>query len=260
MSELVQTLAAYVPLRVARAALEGTPPPTQAKAERLQGAVLFADISGFTPLTAALARELGLRRGAEELTWLLNEVYGVLIAEVHRYGGSVIGFSGDAITCWLDGDSGQRAVACALAMQGAMAPFVSVQTPAGTPVSLAIKVAVAAGPVRRFLVGDPGVQNVEVVAGRTLERLADAEHQANPGEVVATADVVVQTGMQVRVSEWRVARETGRRFAVVAELEGDVPSLVVAGGTRAGDQRHQAVPGRTPAGGGLVPPLRWHRL
>ena len=32
------------------------------------GAALFADISGFTPLTETLAHELGPQRGAEELT------------------------------------------------------------------------------------------------------------------------------------------------------------------------------------------------
>jgi len=64
--------------------------------------VLFADISGFTPLTEALVRTLGARRGAEELNRQLNEVYDALIAEGDRYGGSVIGFGGDAITCWFD--------------------------------------------------------------------------------------------------------------------------------------------------------------
>src|SRR5689334_19625562 len=70
--------------------------------ERVSGAALFADISGFTPLTEALARSLGPRRGIEALTTLLNPLYDALIAEVERFGGSVIGFSGDAITCWFD--------------------------------------------------------------------------------------------------------------------------------------------------------------
>ena len=79
--------------------------------EKGQGTGLFADISGFTPLTEALTVELGPKRGAEELTVHLNQVYGALIAELHRYGGSVISFSGDAITCWLDGDDGRRGLA-----------------------------------------------------------------------------------------------------------------------------------------------------
>jgi class 3 adenylate cyclase len=60
---------------------------------RTTGAALFADISGFTPLTEALRNSLGPRRGAEELTKRLEIVYTTLIAEIERYGGSVIGFA-----------------------------------------------------------------------------------------------------------------------------------------------------------------------
>ncbi len=35
--------------------------------ERTSGAALFADISGFTPLTEEITRSLGTRRGVEEL-------------------------------------------------------------------------------------------------------------------------------------------------------------------------------------------------
>src|SRR5262245_22915936 len=90
--------------------------------ERTEGTVLFADISGFTPLTEALLRTFGPRRGAEEVSHRLNQVYDVLIVEMDRYGGSVISFAGDAITCWFaeqaTGSMSQaRATACALAMQ-----------------------------------------------------------------------------------------------------------------------------------------------
>lgn len=82
--------------------------------ERTSGAALFADISGFTPLTEALRQALGLWDGAEELTLHLNRVYDALIAQVDRYGGSVVSFAGDAITCWFaeetrrQGDKGTR--------------------------------------------------------------------------------------------------------------------------------------------------------
>jgi len=74
--------------------------------EATSGMVLFADISGFTRLTEALAHALGPRRGAEELARQLNLVYDPLIAEVDAYGGSIIGFSGDGFTCWFGGDTG----------------------------------------------------------------------------------------------------------------------------------------------------------
>lgn len=84
--------------------------------EETSGAALYADISGFTALTDKLVRQLGVKSGLEELTGYLNKVYDAIIAPVHNYGGSVIGFSGDAITCWFDGDdklAAQRAVATA---------------------------------------------------------------------------------------------------------------------------------------------------
>ena len=87
--------------------------------DRTTGAALFADVSGFTPLTDALVKEPCARRQVEELTQQLNLVYDALIAEFHRYGGSVIGFVGDAITVWFDADSGLRAAGCGLAIQRA---------------------------------------------------------------------------------------------------------------------------------------------
>jgi adenylate cyclase len=96
-------LAAYLPTDRLHALADGATLPSRAR-----GTALFADISGFTPLTEALVRTLGPRRGAEELARQLNEIYDALIAEVDRYGGSVISFSGDAITCWFEdvGDGG----------------------------------------------------------------------------------------------------------------------------------------------------------
>src|SRR3954469_11678180 len=151
--------------------------------EHARGAALFADISGFTQLTEALAAELGGHRASEELTAHLNRIFHALIAEVHAYGGSVIYFSGDAITCWFDGDEGLRAVAAAFAMQDALAREGRIATRAST-VSLGMKVAVAAGSARRFLVGDPDVQLLDALAGGVIDRLATAEQHAGQGEVI----------------------------------------------------------------------------
>lgn len=186
--------------------------------DRTKGAVLFADISGFTPLTAALAQELGVQRGAEEVLNQINPVFEALIAQLHLYGGSVMGFAGDSITCWIDGDNGHRAVACALAMQEAMRPFATIYTPAGTPITLAIKVAVAVGPARRFEVGDPDIQIIDVLAGRTLDDVASAEKMAEKNEVVVTQQVIEALDGAANAAIWRVDEVTGAQFAVVDEL------------------------------------------
>ncbi len=186
--------------------------------ERARGAALFADISGFTPLTEALANELGAHRGAEVITANLNRVFHALIGELDRFGGRVIYFSGDAITCWLDGDDGARATACALAMQGTMARLDEVITPAGTRVQLALKVAVAVGAARRFVVGDPDVQLIDVLAGRLIHDLAATEHTANKGEVVLDSSALEALGDRVEIGETRVDESSGRTYGVVSRL------------------------------------------
>ncbi len=163
-------------------------------------------------------------RGPEELTRQLNLVYETLILEVHGYGGSVIGFSGDAITCWYNGDDGARATACGLAIQEAMSVFASIQTPGGTPVSLGVKVAVAVGSVRRFLVGDPDIQYVDTLTGAALDRMAAAEGQARKGEVIVAPEVITQLGDQLHIAEYREATEGGERFAVITGLAQPVPA------------------------------------
>lgn len=198
--------------------------------DRAFGTALFADISGFTPLTEALAHELGPQRGAEELTTHLNRLYEALIRCVQQFGGSVIGFSGDAITCWFDAkvegrkqkaeDRKQttlRAVACGLAMQQAMRGQNALTTPGGARFALAVKVAVARGPARRFLVGDPHIQVLDVLAGHTLDRLALAGRLAQRGEVVLDAQTAAELADLVHVSNWRAA-DAEQRVAIVSGL------------------------------------------
>ncbi len=170
--------------------------------EKMHGTVLFADMSGFTALTEALAQELGAKRGAEELTIHLNRVYDALIDTLHRFGGSVIGFSGDAITCWLDEDDGRRAVACGLGMQTAMAQFSEVRTHSGRVVALAIKVAIATGTVRRMVVGTPTYRLVDVLAGQTLVDMADAEALAERGDVVVHRSTAESLGDVLQIASW----------------------------------------------------------
>ena len=187
--------------------------------DRVTGAALFADISGFTPLTEALALELGAQRGAEELTASLNRVFHAIIDVLHEHGGDVIYFSGDAITCWLDGDDGARAAACGLAMQDAIARVGTVTTPAGAEVQLGMKVAVAVGSARRFVVGDPDIQLIEVLAGRLVDDLAAAEGVAERGEVVLEDSALRSLEGRVVTGEPRRDDESGGLAAVLLSTD-----------------------------------------
>src|SRR5437867_3905344 len=157
----MDSLMAYLPQDRVRSLARGEPLPN-----RTNGAALFADISGFTPLTDALTAALGPHRGVETLTDQVNAVYDALIAQVERYHGSVIGFAGDAITCWFDdavGSAAPRATATALAMQAVMASFAAIALPDGATTALAIKIVIASGPARRLVVGTPTVQCLDVL-------------------------------------------------------------------------------------------------
>lgn len=209
---------AYIPMDRRQALARGETLP-----DRTRGSALYADISGFTPLTEALVRSLGPQRGAEELTRHLNAVYSALIGELHNYSGSVVSFNGDAIVCWFDGDSGLRAAACALAMQGVMQPFAHVKLSSGDEVSLGMKTSVAIGPARRFVIGNPQVQIVDVLAGAILDRLAATDHQTERGEVVLDAFAAEACQDQVHIAAWRFDDRTGLRFSVIDKLNVSVP-------------------------------------
>lgn len=161
--------------------------------DRCRGAALFADISGFTALTGALAAELGRKRGAEELLVHINRAHDRLIAAVEDHAGAVVGFAGDSITCWFDdappgleaGPPGAaRSLAAAERMHAALQSLPPARTPGGATVRLAVKVAIAAGGARRFAVGDPARQRLDTLAGETLARMAALERTAREGETL----------------------------------------------------------------------------
>ncbi|MGB1249739.1 MAG: tetratricopeptide repeat protein [Candidatus Promineifilaceae bacterium] len=204
---------AYIPIDWRHALARGAVLP-----EHMSGATLFADISGFTKLSNALELELGAKRGAEALTIHLNRVYNALINVLHRMGGSVIGFAGDAITCWLDGDDGWRAIHCALAMQRSMRRLGNVVTRSGREIEVGVKVAVATGNVRRFLVGDPEHRLIDTMVGDTLDLVASAESVANRGDVVVTETVFAQFADTLNLVAWRDS-DKGERFAIVDRFD-----------------------------------------
>ena len=205
---------AYIPRDRRRALAAGVELPT-----RVTGSALFADISGFTPLTEALADELGSQRASETLSGHLNRVFHAVIGALDRYGGDVVYFSGDAITCWLDGDDGTRAVAAGFAMQEAIAREGQITTPGGLFVQLGLKVAIAVGDARRFVVGDPEIQLIEVLAGSIVDRIADAEHEAESGDIVLSPEAAFALAGRVELAGPVTVEGLGR----VAQLLVDVP-------------------------------------
>lgn len=186
--------------------------------QRVTGAALYADVSGFSPLTRVLAEALGAQRGAEELTSYLNTIYGALIAEIDRHNGSVVSFSGDALLCWFDGDNGLRATGCAFAMQVAVRACADVVMATGPRIRFSLKTSVVAGQANRFVVGDPNIQLFDVLAGDLLDLLAAADHMATGGDVVVDDATATQLATHAKLGAIRMGVQQ-RRFYVVESLD-----------------------------------------
>ena len=184
--------------------------------DRTSGSALFADISGFTTLTESLRASLGARRGVEELSKLLVAVYSALIAEVEKFGGSVIGFAGDAMMCWFQTNNEGGKVEDEAAVSAVSAAF-EMQTAIQQFPALALKVSIASGSARRFVVGDDNIQRLDILAGATVARTAVGEHLATKGDVVVDNATASLLGDSLSIIEWRLS-EAGERFAVVAKL------------------------------------------
>jgi class 3 adenylate cyclase/tetratricopeptide (TPR) repeat protein len=218
---------------------------------------LFADISGFTAMSEALAASG--RVGAEELTRVLNRYFLPMIDLVHSYGGTIAKFGGDAMTVlfptpspalphpldgggsapsptnefllgegWGGGREGvaRRALQCAIEMQARMPQYAAISTSAGT-FGLAMKAGLAVGPVLTLLAGDPAVRLEHIVAGEVLDRCTDAEHHAAPGQVIAHRDVLVMAGEETTSEEafLPVQRLRPRPHPLALPLPGDLSAV-----------------------------------
>ncbi|HXV72761.1 MAG TPA: AAA family ATPase [Acidimicrobiia bacterium] len=151
------------------------------------GAALFADISGFTRLTEELGRTLGPRRGAEELTVLLNRVFGSITAVINDEGGSIISFGGDSVTAWFHEDDGWRATAVGHRLMNTFLHLRDTET--GPARTLDIKVAVASGTALRLRVGRPTHSYMDVLAGAVNDSLVSESSLLQPGELAVSASV-----------------------------------------------------------------------
>ncbi|HEY1014026.1 MAG TPA: AAA family ATPase [Herpetosiphonaceae bacterium] len=205
----MQTMEAYLAQDRRRALMRDEPLP-----QRADGSLLFADMSGWTALTASLTHTHGPRHGIDALTQQLNRVYDLLIAQVDAAGGSVVHFAGDGMTCWFDGDTGLRAIWCAQAMQAQLARLPA-PGPADVPVALAVRAAITTGTVRRFAVGDPAIQLLDILAGPVLQRLGRLETLAMQHEVIVDAAALAGIAEPVAVRDWRSLPDGSLRAGVL---------------------------------------------
>ena len=181
-------LASFLPDRLVRRLLEEPQAAGRAHADRLVGALLLADISGFTAITERLAA--GGPGGAEELRGLLDGAFSPLLELIAGTGGDVLKFAGDALlACWPApaGDLDERGLAaataaaagCAEAMQAALGRFAAAER-----LPLALRIGIGAGEVVVLDVGGERERRELLVAGAAVPQTTGAAERARPGQVV----------------------------------------------------------------------------
>ena len=160
-------------------------------ADRVPGALLLADISGFTAITDRLARRGPA--GAEALSGLLNGAFGRLLTLTGEAGGDVVKFAGDALlVCWpAAGDdpigalagAARRAAGCAQAMQATLQDYASDEG-----IRLSLRVGIGAGEVVLLDVGGVRDRRELLVAGPAVAQTTGAIAKARPGQVVVAPE------------------------------------------------------------------------
>ena len=149
------------------------------------GSLLFVDISGFTNLSERLARRG--RIGAEELTSVLDRIFGRMLEVSSDRGGSLIKFGGDALLLLFDTeDHAIQACAAAVEMRAALREASKEKTSVGR-INLRMSSGIHSGSVDFFLVGSS--HRELIVTGPTATVTTQMESTAEAGEILVSPEV-----------------------------------------------------------------------
>lgn len=184
---LERRLAAYLP-HFERERIAGwESPPTAPERRAASGAVLFADLVGFTPLTRRLTASGSA--GPERLSGLLDATFGRMVGIIEAAGGDVVLFAGDALLAvWLDdGEPGSAAVVNAAAAGLQILDALDGARPE-PGVELRLRASVTAGDIDLLRVGGLGGRWRFLAAGPAIAQLETVDEAGRAGQVLLSTE------------------------------------------------------------------------
>lgn len=147
------------------------------------GVLLFADVSGFTPLCEKY-NKTG-KGGIYRLTATLNAYIGAIVEVIYFCGGDVLKFSGDAfLAMWKSGPEQRlyrvihEVIVCALFIQQTLGHFET-----EVNVLLKVKLAISCGNLTFSVIGDEENKHY-IILGPAINDVKAAEHASVSGDVV----------------------------------------------------------------------------
>ncbi len=157
--------------------------PDQASDERKRVTVLFADVKGYTALSENL--------DPEDVADIMNRLFEAVTIEIHRYGGTVDKYSGDAVMALFGAPQAlenheEMAVRASLAMQSVIRQF-SADLEAERGFKVQMRIGLNTGEVLAGLVGGLKARSYTVM-GDTVNLAARLESAAPVGGVLASAE------------------------------------------------------------------------
>ena len=188
--QYVQTLASYLPQIIIQNLIEeGSKQSGQAltvpRRQTFETVCVFCDVSGFTALSEAMARN---GKGAEGLAKHLNSYFSQMVKALSSEGGDIFKFAGDAmIVLWPPSDEPmgsllRRAAQCAIAIQKALH-----KADLEEGVQLSVKIGIGYGPVSVLHIGGVFNRTEYIAVGEPLLQAFNAEHHAVSGQVIISA-------------------------------------------------------------------------
>lgn len=158
--------------------------------QELDASLCFVDISGFTNLSERLARRG--RIGAEELTDVLNHVFGKMLEVAYLHGGNLLKFGGDALLLiFRDREHEIRATSAAVEMRRVLKEAEDYETSVGR-LHLRMSVGIHSGRLHLFRVGE--VHDELIIAGPAASKTTEMEKIANAGEIVISGETRERVG------------------------------------------------------------------
>lgn len=180
----------FLPVKLKQQLIRNQTPSV--RAELMEGAVLFVDVSGFTALSEKL-KKVDEEGAAEELCVRLNKFFTKIISTVYRNGGDVIKFSGDAVTVvFLAGQqSGAQSSGIAFpdvksaalqATKTSEALHDTVDERTATEDGLSLHMAIGTGQLTGVHVGGAHNRMEFILAGQPMDQISVAESMAAKDE------------------------------------------------------------------------------